>query len=383
MSEKSSSKINLITCILFFAVLVTFPILTLILPKDDFSDVENRNLQSFPKASASSIKSRKYMNNLETYISDHFAGRINWIKVKSGLDITLGKRERNNIYILNDRLIEKVKDPDYQLIDKSISGINKFYDENNLPVYVMIAPSSADIYKDNAPYNADTVDLKEMTDYVYSNLNPGIQTIDIYSDMVEQKDNYIFYRTDHHWTSFGAYLAYSEAGKKMGYTPVSLDSYDIEHAGTDFLGTFYSKTLYDKITPDTLDIYHCNGDYKVTSVEISKTFGEPPEVYDDIYFREFLDKKDKYSVFTGSNQPIITIKTDCPGPKLLILKDSYAHSYVPFLTQHYSEITMFDLRYVQISYKDIIDVSEYDKVLFLYNSSTFSTDENIKKLNYN
>lgn len=377
------NKQQLVTVILFFAFLVILPIVTLVLPKKTFSDLENKNLQTVPKISIKTVLSRKYMNGLETYISDHFVGRTEWIKLKSNLDFVAGKRERNNIYILDDRLIEKVSEPDYSLIDDNIAGINKFANENNMPVYIMLAPTSADIYGNEAPYNAQITDLKNMVDYVYSNLDSKVTTIDIFSDMEEQKNNYIYYRTDHHWTSYGAFIAYQKASKAMGYTPVSIDNYDIEQASTDFIGTFYSKTLDDNIPKDTIDYYHCNNGYNVTSVEVYKEFGKDPEIYDDIYFRDFLSKKDKYSSFTGSNQPIVTIKTDNPGKKLLVIKDSYAHSYVPFLTQHYSEITMLDLRYVQISYKTVIDINNYDEVLFLYNDSTFSTDTNIKKLKYN
>ena len=100
-----------------------------------------------------------------------------------------------------------------------------------------------------------------------------------------------------------------------------------------------------------------------------------------MYFKEFLDKKDKYSTFFGSNQPIVTVKTDAPkDTKLLIFKDSYAHCYVPFLAQHYSEITMIDLRYMNEAYSKAINVNDYDQVLFLYNGATFATESNIKKL---
>jgi hypothetical protein len=322
------------------------------------------------------------MNSLETYISDHFIGRISWIQAKTTLDIMSGKRERNNIYILKDRLVEKLAEPDYGLIDKSIAAINTFSENNDIPVYVMIVPTSAEIYSDQLPYNVNGVSQKHIIDYAYKNFTDKITPINVYSNLMEQRDNYIYYRTDHHWTSYGAYLAYSAAGKKMGYTPLPLDSYNIEHASSDFYGTFFSKTLYDKIKPDTLDIYSCLNGFEINEVSITKEFGAKPELHDSMYFREYLDVKDKYSTFFGTNQPMVTVKSESTGGKLLIIKDSYAHSYVPFLTQHYSEITMIDLRYIQTSYKDIINISDYDQVLFLYNASTFSTDENIKKLSY-
>ena len=168
----------------------------------------------------------------------------------------------------------------------------------------------------------------------------------------------------------------------MGIYPLSEDFYDVEHASDKFRGTFYSKVLYNGIKPDTIDIWHLSENETQPEVEIYSTFGEEPTIHDGMYFREYLDVKDKYSTFFGTNQPMITIRTGHEGGKLLMFKDSYAHCFAPFMTEHYSEITMVDLRYIQISYKELIDVSDYDQVLFLYNASTFMSDENIKKLSY-
>lgn len=380
--KKKLNVVNLITCIAFFGILIAFPIITIFTPKEKFSDIENRTLQSMPKASAKTIYDRSYMNKLETYISDHFAGRTDWIKAKTAVETLAGKYERNGIYILDDRLVEKIAEPDYVLIDKSIEAINKFSEDNNLPVYFMLVPTSAEIYSDQIPESAPNVNQKEFINYVYGGLAKNISTIDVYSTMQSEKFDYIYYRTDHHWTTKGAYYAYETAGKKMGYVPVPLEMYDVEHASDSFQGTFYSKALYDGVEKDALDIYHFNEGSNVTDVLITSEYGKDPASYSDMYFRGFLDVKDKYSTFLGTNQPLITIKTNSEGGKLLMFKDSYAHCYVPFLTQHYSEITLVDMRYIQMSYKNIVNPEEYDQVMFLYNASSFMTDINIRKLIY-
>ena len=380
--KKKLNVVNLITCIAFFGILIAFPIITIFTPKEKFSNIENRTLQSMPKASAKTIYDRSYMNKLETYISDHFAGRTDWIKAKTAVEILAGKYERNNIYILEDRLVEKIAEPDYVLIDKSVEAINKFSENNNIPVYFMLVPTSAEIYRDQIPESAPNVNQKEFINYVYGGLSKNISTIDVYSAMQTEKFDYIYYRTDHHWTTKGAYYAYETAGKKMGYMPIPLEMYDIEHASDSFQGTFYSKALYDGVEKDTLDIYHFNDGSSVTDVLVTSEYGKDPASYSDMYFREFLDVKDKYSTFLGTNQPLITIKTNGEGGKLLMFKDSYAHCYVPFLTQHYSEITLVDMRYIQMSYKNVVNPEDYDQVMFLYNASSFMTDINIRKLIY-
>ena len=380
--NKKLNVINLVTCIIFFGILIAFPIITIFTPKESFSDIENRTLQSMPKASAKTIYDRSYMNKLETYISDHFVGRTDWIKVKTAVETFAGKYERNGIYILDDRLVEKVAEPDYTLIDKSVSAINQFVESNNVPVYFMMVPTSSEIYREQLPESAPNANQRDLINYVYGGLSKAVSTIDVYPTMQAKKFDYIYYRTDHHWTTQGAYLAYEAASKKMGYVPVPHEMYDVEHASDSFQGTLYSKALYDGVEKDSIDIYHYTSGSNVTDVLITSEYGKDPESYDSMYFREYLDVKDKYSTFLGTNQPLVTIKTDSDGGKLLMFKDSYAHCYVPFLTQHYSEIILVDMRYIQMSYKNVVNPEDYDQVMFLYNASSFMTDINVRKLAY-
>ncbi len=373
---------NLITCIAFFGILIFMAVMTAVLPKQDFLEMENKYAEKFPKFSAKAVFNRTYMNKTESYISDHFAGRIGWIKARTVLETSLGKRERNGIYILDNRLAEKIPESDYSSVDKAIAAINKFAEGNDIPVFTMIVPTSAEIYADELPENAPNADQKEFIDYVYQNLGKSVNTIDVYQTMFSNRDDYIYYRTDHHWTTMGAYLAYAAAGKKMGYDPVPPELFDIEHAGIDFIGTFYSKTLYDGVEKDTIDFYHPNVGSRVTEVAITSDFGKEPAIYESMYFREYLDKKDKYASFLGTNVPIVDIKSDNGGGKLLVIKDSYAHCYAPFLTQHYSEITLVDMRYINMPLNKVLDMGEYDQALILYNASSFMTDTDIRKLGY-
>lgn len=377
-----NNKIKRISAVIFLAILIILPLATLFSHKEYFSETENRNLSKFPKFSWSNIMDKSFMNGFETYISDHFIARLNWIETKVGIELSLGKKELNGIYITDDRLIEKLPVPDYTEIDKSVNAINTFAENNsNVPVYVLLAPTSAGIYTDELPKNAPQEDQKLFIDYVYNNLSDNITTIDVYNVLYTMRDEYIYYRNDHHWTSLGAYYAYNATIQKLGFSPIIYDKYDIEHASDSFKGTFYSTSLYDKIKADTVDIYRYDEGSSVTDYIVND--GQNETEYDSIYFREFLDQKDKYSTYLGQNQPLVTIKTDVHNDKkLLVIKDSYAHCFAPFLTQHYSEITLMDLRYIGVSANDIVDISDYSQVLVLYNASTFSTDENVKQLSF-
>ena len=166
----------------------------------------------------------------------------------------------------------------------------------------------------------------------------------------------------------------------MGFVPISLNSFDIEHASNDFKGTLYSKILYNNIKSDTLDFYHYKKGYNVTSVVVGR--GKDAKVSDSMYFKEYLNNNNKYSAMLGEEAPIVTITTDEPsGKNILVIKDSYINSLVPYLTQHYSEITMVDLRYLDYSLETNVDINNYDQVLFLYNAESFSTYDYFDKLN--
>ena len=163
----------------------------------------------------------------------------------------------------------------------------------------------------------------------------------------------------------------------LGGEAVPLEDYSIENAASDFRGTFYSKCRYEKIPADTIDIYSLKNGANVTDVILNDGIEESHS--DNIYFREFLEEKDTYCVFLGNNRAFTDIKTDVENnKKLLVIKDSYANSFIPFLIQNYSEIAVIDLRYVKTSISDFVNPDDFDQTLFLYNASTFAEDKNVK-----
>ncbi len=366
----------------FFLFLLAMPILTLInLPGEDrpFSENENRYLSGFPEISFESYVDKSAMTGFEDWFSDRFFGREAWIKLKNSTERFIGKTEVNGIFTVDDRMMQVWEGYDPAFVDKNLAAINKFTEKNaGIPVYFMLAPTSQELYSYLLPDCTPTGNQSELNAYCRENLECGF--IDIFPVMKSHADEYIYYRTDHHWTSYGAYLAYAEAAKSLGYQPLPLSAFDIEHASSDFRGTLYSKTLDDSITPDIIDYYHNTSDSNLT---LTINDGMSVKDYDSLYFREYLDVKDKYSSFMGTNSPVMTITTEenNNGQSILIFKDSYAHAFIPFLTSHYSKITVLDMRYINASYNTLVDMEEYDSVLILYNAITFTEDSHIRKLN--
>lgn len=375
------SNAKKISAIIFFLVITVIPLLIIILPKKEFSENENRVLTAFPSFTWDNIQSGKFMKDFEGFFSDHFIMRDEWIATKTQAELLAGKKEVNGVFILKDRLIQKVEDYDRTLVAKNVSAINGFAKRVKIPCTMMLIPTACEIQKDQLDPNVPVLNQKMLIESVYSRMAGQLSTVDVYSPLYASKDEYIYYKTDHHWTSLGAYLGYSAASRSLGYQTISLNSFDIQHASHDFYGTLYSKVIYDKTGPDTIDYYSYPKGTTVSKVVVDT--GSSKKNYDSMYFREYLSQKDKYSSFLGSNQPFVTVHSNAKsGKKLLVIKDSYANSLVPFLTQHYSEITMVDLRYINVNLNEKLSLDDYDQILFAYNVESFVEDQNIVKLNF-
>lgn len=381
---------------LFSAVLLALPIATIAMPKQVKSENENRTLAKFPtlvdeykweKAETvgdyfSAFK-WKYLNDrtgkafkddFETYFCDHIVGRESWVKVCNKLQTLAGKQEINGVYTKNGQMIQTFKNYDEQGVDEALAAINLFAERHaDMPVSIMIAPTAQEFLSAQIPGYMGLSSEKAFIESVYGKLS-NISTIDCTSYLSGHSDEYIYYRTDHHWTSLGAYYAYTAAANTMGYTPYGLSAFNIETASNSFKGTLYSSTLNESITDDVIEYYHLKDGDHVVKLSTTDDNGKQIE-NDSLYFREYLEVKDKYSSFTGSNSPVVTIETDVDnGKSLLLIKDSYAHSLVPFLANHYSKITMVDLRYINTDLNYVVDIDSYSQTMFMYNAITFADD---------
>lgn len=374
-------KAKIASAIVFAIILLALPVATIIAPKSEFSEMENRTLASFPKLSLKTIADRSFMNGVETYFADHFIGRDFWVGVKGESEYISGKRENNGIFICDDRLIENLPEPDAKRTENNIEAIRKFVENNKKPTYLMLVPTAVSIYSDSLPYGAQTWDQREYISGVTKSLNGVVNTIDVYGDLYSNRNENIYYKTDHHWTTMGAYIAFKEAASRMGLGASAKNQYNINNVTHDFYGTLYSKAGYRNVSPDIISVFEKQGEQAETEVSVFN--GMATETYNSMYFTEYLETKDKYRLFLGQNQPVVTIKTNAKTDKKIVLfKDSYAHCFVPFLADCYSEITMVDLRYINAKYTNFVNVEDYDHVLLLYNVDTFGQTNDITKLGW-
>lgn len=378
---KKISSGKKVTVALFFAIIFIMIGVTVFAPKKTMSEEENKMLAQFPKVTFKRIFSGDFMEDFDEYLSDHFAFRTEWIEAETNVQKALGKQEINGVFITQDRMIEDIGQPNETAVSASVDAINRYKQKfgTEKQVALMLVPTAAEIYRNTYNVYAPVLDQTDFIQDVYSRLE-GVDTVDVFTSLNAAQDSYIYYRTDHHWTSYGAYIGYAALSKTLGYNAISYDMFNIEHASDSFLGTVYSKVLTGEEMADTIDLYYYAGKNVVEEVEIFD--GGNTKRYQSIFFREHLETKDKYSTYLGTNQPIVTVKTGVDnGQKLLVFKDSYSHELVQFLCQHYEQITLIDMRYINQDFTELVDPGEYAQTLFVYNVGGFITETSLKKLN--
>ena len=359
--------------LIFLAFIGVFFILNLVLPDRQFSEQENRYLQMKPEFSFKSLFSGDYTSKFETYTTDQFTLRDEWITLKAASELALGKQENNDVHLCeNGTLIEGYERPESSALDANMSALNALVENTDAQVYFALIPDKSDLYASLLPKNAPNDSEKEVIDYCYAQSNAT--NVDMYSALRAHTDEYIFYRTDHHWTSLGAYYGFSALAESMGFDYPALDSYADRHViSEEFYGTTCSSSGFSWVGPDTMEIFVNEPEgLKVTS------YPEGSPVEGKLYDFSFLEKKDKYSTFMGGNCPLHEIVTGTEGkPSLLIIRDSYTDSLLPLLLDDFSEIHVLDLRYYRASLKSYIEQNDFDSVLVCYSVSNFSTDSNI------
>lgn len=372
-----SKKYCIFISALFCAFIGLFLVANAATPSREFSEMENRNLEQMPKLSVDSLLSGQFMKDFETYTTDQFVGRDLWIALKSSSERILGKHENNDVYFCDqDTLITRFNQPDAAKVTENLTYVNNFVESVDIPVTFSLIPTQACIWADRLPNGAPNASQTDLLDQAKAAV-PGATWADLYSPLWEHKDESIFYRTDHHWTSLGAYYGYTGLAEALGFTPVPLDAYTETIRSTEFYGTVFSSSGVRWVSPDTISTYVPDTGITVTSYTYDST-GNQVEVPRSLYDTSFLSVKDKYSMFLGGNQSLGVVKTpNTDKPKLLIIRDSYADSLVPFLTPHFSEIHLIDLRYYKLSIADYIQQNGIDQALVLYSVPNFVTDSNL------
>lgn len=378
MSKKTTS---IILGICFAAVLGAVFMINLLTPDKDFSEEENRMLQDAPAFSLSSYMEGRYESRLETYANDQFLLRSAFIRVKTACDVTMGKVEANGVYRCRDSyLMEGITPPSDKGMEKQLEGLDAFKKRHKgMAMYFLLAPNAANILRDKLPAFAVTEDQNQYMDQFFAEIEKlGYEPLDVRDTLsAHAGDTQLYYKTDHHWTTDGAFLAYKQAARTMKLRDaVSYKRYVVKN---DFRGTLASKSGFVNGENDSLTIYmpDKDKDYRNSVIYYPDTKTKTTEFYQ----LENLNTKDAYTVFGGSNHPMYTIKTPVDtGEKLLLIKDSYANSMIPFLAQNFREIVVVDPRYYFEDIEALMKKEGITQVMFLYNANTFFEDSSLEMM---
>ena len=364
-------KTNIVIISVFAAFIGAFALLLPILPDVEFSQQENRYLQRLPSFSLEALADGDFTEDFESYTTDQFPFRDAWTALKARCELLTGKRENNGVYYCEDgTLITDFDAPTKETVDRNIDYLNALVEYTDLPVYFGLIPGAGEVQASLLPKNAPMDSQQTVIDWAYD--RSRAVNIDIASALGAHKDEYIFYRTDHHWTSLGAYYGYTSLCEALGLPAPSLASYDRQTVSESFYGTTYSSSGFSWVRPDVMETF-VPDDGSVKVLDLSK---DPP-AEGPLYDTSFLELKDKYSMFLGGNCPLRSIETGREGPSILIVRDSYSDSLAPFLLENFSRIDLIDLRYYRDSLAQYAIENGFDSILVLYSVSTFSTDQNL------
>jgi hypothetical protein len=354
-----SKTYNRIVTLGFAVILAGFFLLHLVLPDRAFSPEENRMLQQAPPLSLSTVASGSFMSGVERYANDQFPFRAAWIGGKAQLERMVGKQENNGIYFTDDILIARYDHPDEALVNQNMEYATGFalrMETQGVETYLSLIPNAAYLWYDELPRGAPNADQYR----VMRRLSESRHYYSTNAAMTAHKAEALYYRTDHHWTSLGAYYGYEALMKALGMQVMPLEQYSPVIVSGNFYGTSQAKAAAHWIAPDDIVYY-------------------VPEEFDgQLYDSTALDGRDKYAFFLGGNEALRVVETKQEDkPKLLLLRDSHADAMTPFLTPHFSEIHLIDLRYYKQSIPAYVAAEGIDAVVLLYGVSNFTSDTNL------
>ncbi len=334
-----------------------------------YSETEKRNLQQFPIFDLPSVFSGEYTAKIEKYLTDQFFARDKCVSAKTDIEIIFGKKEINGVYIGKDGYLFEHTQTDTAKFINNINYIRKFIDTNqSIKVSTMLIPSASQILREKMPRYSLLENLE--TFYTYA-AKQGITLTDVQKILTEHADEYIYYRTDHHFTSLGAFYCYQQWMADKGVA-VDLNDFQSEMLSDHFLGTVWAKVNLSNSVYDTINAY-----YKTLKHEV---IYNNMEEKDSIYERKYLDGKDQYAVFFNSNNATTLVKGAGKG-NLLVIKDSFGNTFSQFVVDDYETVHMIDLRFFRGSVSEYITENKIDEVLVIYGFDNFSSDDDVYRIN--
>lgn len=348
-------------------------------PKTDYSSSEKRYLQKFPDANVEKVLSGDFGSEFETFFADRFPQRNTWVGLNAYTTLAEGNNGASGVYnCKNGYLINKPVSTDNNL-DKNVGAVVDFAKTIDAPTTVMLVPSTGYIADDVLPTFHDKYNDDEDISKISSTLSKEkIGFVDLRERFKSEYKNgsQLYYKTDHHWTTKGAYTGYQELCKALGITPID-DSTLKKDSYPDFYGTTYSSSGFWLTPPDNIEIWS-NPKNSDKNISVKITEGANVKTSGSMYFTDHLKEDDKYPVFIDGNHALTEItNTNAKNGTILLIKDSFSHSLAPFLAENYSKVVLVDLRYYKESVSQLVSTYNPEQVVVLYGIDNLATDTDI------
>ncbi len=368
-----TKKSDILTCALFCGFLAAVLVLFLLLPRQDFSEKEKRYLAEAPKLTWQTLASGQFGEDAETHLADHVPGRDFFVGLSAYYDLLSNRQVTKEVYRAEgDRLVEPPVKWNPIVAQSNMDAINKFVQTIGRPIDLMIVPSAGFCLEDTVKGLADPYTDSQMIRDIYAMAGDTVNTVDLIAAFTEvQNPEALFYRTDHHWTSRGAYAAYKAYMEQLGREYLAEDAFTVE-SFDGFYGSNYSRSGLWLTEGESVELWNSGGSFTVTN-------GESDEVHDDLFYRQRLEELDKYTVFLDGNHSLVRIENPAAAGKgkLLVIRDSYANCLGTFLANSYESVVLVDLRYYKNPVSELLAAEEFTDVLISYSLGNFMTDTNL------
>ena len=356
-------KHNLIGVLLFCGFLAAISA-GYLLPKSDFSEMEKRYLAEAPELRWETVISGDWSSQAEEYLSDHIPGRNLFVGINAYLELLAGRQHLKDVWLEDGRLLEAPVPADEAVVSRNMNAINSFAQKLEQTVHVMVIPSAG------WAAGVEGYTDEETLDAIYAAAGSCVRAIPV-EDLYRARPE-LYYSTDHHWTSEGAYYGYEACAQALGREYRAAEDFDVTVI-EGFQGSTYSRSALWLTPAEPIELWQGSSQITVTNAETDGT-------HQGIFYWERLEEADKYTVFLDGNHSIVRIKNPEKRGKLLVIRDSYSNCLGGFLAESYGEVVLVDLRYYRQAVSELVKQEGFDDILVCYSCANFLTDTNLMLL---
>ena len=376
-SKRSASIFRYPVLLAFSLFFVGLFALDLVTPDRAYSELENTTLSQRPSLSSFSADGlNKFFTAYTKYVKDQVAGRDSWVALQSTVETKVMQKEQSGGILLGKEHMMFPRtyglvSSETRTLPKNTAALEALCQRYPGLVNVMLVPAASAVYPENVPAGAPLLDEGSYLDALSEAVQAaGGRFVDVRQTLADHKGEYIYYRTDHHWTSLGAYYAYQQLCGALGLTPFDPAAHTALTA-ENFYGTHYSKARTWNAVPDTITYYDLPNTLTIWNVTAAgqPTDGQTTGLYDT----DKLNVYDKYAMFLHGNNGLSRIEGNGTG-RILLIKDSYANCFAPYLTANYAEIDVVDFRNYNYGLDQLVADNGYDQILVLYSFDSFKSD---------